>query len=136
MDYKTWVFIANRIFTMEEEKFISEQMKRFLSQWKSHGQSLEAKGYCLKQAALVLIADERAVQASGCSIDKINHWVRSLGESMGIDFFDRFNVLVENEDGVWTLERFNPQNANKAITANLTSSNELNRLLNLKIKIP
>mgnify|MGYP000144096040 CR=1 FL=1 len=135
MDYKTWVFIANRIFTMEEEKFISEQMKRFLSQWKSHGQPLEAKGYCLKQAALVLIANERDVQASGCSIDKINRWVQSLGETLGIDFFDRFNVLVENEDGVWTLERFNPQNANKAITANLTSSNELNRLLNLKISI-
>jgi hypothetical protein len=121
---------------MEEEKFISEQMKLFLSQWKSHGQSLEAKGYCLKSAALVLIADERAVQASGCSIDKINRWVRSLGETMGIDFFDRFNVLVENEDGVWTLERFNPQNVNKAITTNLTSYDELNRLLNLKINIP
>jgi hypothetical protein len=104
---------------MEEEKFISEQMKLFLSQWKSHGQSLEAKGYCLKSAALVLIADERA-----------------LGETMGIDFFDRFNVLVENEDGVWTLERFNPQNVNKAITTNLTSYDELNRLLNLKINIP
>jgi len=136
MDFKTWVFIANRIFTMEEEKFISEQMKLFLSQWKSHGQSLEAKGYCLKSAALVLIADERAVQASGCSIDKINRWVRSLGETMGIDFFDRFNVLVENEDGVWTLERFNPQNVNKAITTNLTSYDELNSLLNLKINIP
>ena len=135
MDCKTWVFIGNRIFTMEEENFISEQMKRFLSQWKSHGQPLEAKGYCLKQAALVLIANERDVQASGCSIDKINRWVQSLGETLGIDFFDRFNVLVENEDGVWTLERFNPQNTNKAITANLTSSNELNRLLNLKISI-
>ena len=84
---------------------------------------------------MVLIANERDVQASGCSIDKINRWVQSLGETLGIDFFDRFNVLVENEDGVWTLERFNPQNANKAITANLTSSNELNRLLNLKISI-
>jgi len=87
----------------------------------------------LKQAVLVLIADERAVKASGCSIDKINHWVRSLGESMGIDFFDRFNVLVENEDGVWTLERFNPQNTNKAINANLTSYKELNRILNVHV---
>lgn len=129
MDRRTWIFVANRLLTNQEERLLISELNSFLSQWKSHGKSLDAEGYCIKHGAIVLIADEREVQASGCSIDKINHWVRSLGATLKIDFFDRFNVLVLKNKSDWEIGRFSLENNDVTISANIISSNELNRIL-------
>ncbi len=72
---RTWVFIANRKLTGSETTKVEEEIKNFLAQWKSHGKPIKANGFCFENAAIVLVADETDVQASGCSIDKINQWL-------------------------------------------------------------
>jgi hypothetical protein len=50
------------------------------------------------QLFLVLIVDETNANASGCAIDKSTHFVQSLGEMYGIDWFNRMNfAYLEGE---------------------------------------
>jgi hypothetical protein len=128
-DQRTWVFVANRKMNEEEELRINDELKIFVSTWKSHGTPIDASGFCFEHAAIVIAANEAEVQASGCSIDKINQLVRSLGSSLNIDFFNRFNVLNRSDAGIWTIEKYTPQNANSCISANIISLNQLNQLI-------
>ena len=128
-DHRTWVFIANRKMNEEEAIRINDELQRFVSNWKTHGTPIDASGFCFEHAAIVIAANEAEVQASGCSIDKINQLVRSLGSTLGIDFFNRFNVLNRSDAGIWTIEKYTPQNANSCISANIISLNQLNQLI-------
>jgi len=128
-DQRTWVFVANRTLNEEEVLRINDELNAFVSNWKTHGTPIDASGFCYEQAAIVIAANEAEVKASGCSIDKITHLVRSLGTSLEIDFFNRFNVLNRSDAGNWTIEKYSPQNANTCINANIISLNQLNQLI-------
>lgn len=128
-DQRTWVFVANRKMNEEEVLRINDELQRFVSNWKTHGTPIDASGFCFEQAAIVIAANEAEVQASGCSIDKINQLVRSLGSTFDIDFFNRFNVLTRTDAGQWDIERYAPHNANTCINANIISLNQLNQLI-------
>jgi hypothetical protein len=128
-DQRTWVFVANRILTEQEVLRINDELNAFVSNWKTHGTPIDASGFCFEQAAIVIAANEAEVKASGCSIDKITHLVRSLGSSLDIDFFNRFNVLNRSDACNWTLEKYSPHIANTCISANIISLNQLNQLI-------
>ena len=128
-DQRTWVFIADRKMNEEEVLRINDELQRFVSNWKTHGTPIDASGFCFEHAAIVIAANEAEVKASGCSIDKINQLVRSLGSTLDIDFFNRFNVLHRMDSGRWDIERYSPHNANSCINANIISLNQLNQLI-------
>jgi len=126
-DQRTWVFIASRKLGEEEVLQINIELQDFVSNWKTHGTPIEAHGFVFEYAAVVIAANESEVKASGCSIDKITHLVRSLGERFGIDFFDRFNVLIKNQNGEWVLDRYHPNNAELSIHSMILSYLEFNK---------
>jgi hypothetical protein len=128
-DQRTWVFVANRTLNEQEVLRINDELNAFVSNWKTHGTPIDATGFCFEHAAIVISANEAEVKASGCSIDKITHLVRSLGSSLEIDFFNRFNVLNRSDAGNWTLEKYSPHIANTCISANIISLNQLNQLI-------
>ena len=128
-DQRTWVFIANRKMNEEEAIRINNELNAFVSTWKTHGTPIDASGFCFEHAAIVIAANEAEVKASGCSIDKITHVVRSLGSTLDIDFFNRFNVLNRTDSGEWGIEKYAPHNANSCINANIISLNQLNQLI-------
>jgi len=128
-DQRTWVFVADRKMNEEEAIRINDELQRFVSNWKTHGTPIDASGFCFEHAAIVIAANEAEVKASGCSIDKINQLVRSLGSKLDIDFFNRFNVLHRMDSGQWDIERYSPHNANSCINANIISLNQLNQLI-------
>ena len=126
-DQRTWVFIAHRMLNAEEVTVVNDTLNTFVSNWKTHGTPIDAHGFCFAGAAIVIAANEAEVKASGCSIDKITHTVRALGEHLGIDFFDRFNVLCKNEKGGWYLDRYHQENASESIHAMILSYLEFNK---------
>jgi hypothetical protein len=128
-DQRTWVFVANRTLNEQEVLRINDELNAFVSNWKTHGTPIDATGFCFEHAAIVISANEAEVKASGCSIDKITHLVRSLGSSLEIDFFNRFNVLNRSDAGNWTLEKYSPHITNTCINANIISLNQLNQLI-------
>jgi hypothetical protein len=67
---------------------------------------LDAVGFVLHEAAIAIVANENAVKASGCSMDKINHFVKDAGGQLSIDFFNRMNVLLPDSNGYYELGRY------------------------------
>ena len=89
-----------------EISWLKESLTQFVSSWQTHGKSLDAVGFVLHETALVIVANENAVKASGCSMDKINHFVKDAGGQLSMDFFNRMNVLKPNSNGDYELARY------------------------------
>jgi hypothetical protein len=106
MDARLWVFVGDRKMSATEIAWMNESLTQFVSSWQTHGKSLDAVGFVLHEAALVIVANENAVKASGCSMDKINHFVKDAGSQLSIDFFNRMNVLLPYSEGNYELARF------------------------------
>ena len=106
MDARLWVFVGDRKMSATEISWLNESLTQFVSSWQTHGKSLDAVGFVLHEAALVIVANENAVKASGCSMDKINHLVKDAGSQLSMDFFNRINVLLPNSNGDYELARF------------------------------
>lgn len=105
-DARLWVFVGDRKMSATEISWLNESLTQFVSSWQTHGKSLDAIGFVLHEAALVIVANENAVKASGCSMDKINHLVKDAGSQLSIDFFNRMNVLLPDTEGNYELARY------------------------------
>lgn len=77
----------------------------FSRQWTSHNRQLRATGGLLHDMFVVLVSDESAAGASGCSIDTSVKFVRQLGEEYQIDFFDRLHFTYLQDEQVHRLHR-------------------------------
>ena len=113
---RVWVFIADRKLTATESAWAQEQLLAFTATWQTHGQDMNASGFVFDDLALVLVANEAGVKASGCSMDKINHRIKAISEELGIDLFNRMNTLVL-EDEHWQMGRFDAAETRPCITA-------------------
>jgi hypothetical protein len=113
---RVWVFIAERKLTTTESAWAQEQLLAFTASWQTHGQDMSATGFVFENLALVLVANEAGVKASGCSMDKINHCIKAISAALEIDLFNRMNTLVL-EAGEWQLTRFNIAETRRSISA-------------------
>lgn len=92
---RVWVYQADRPFTTEEEAYLNNRMTDFVSQWKAHGSELMAGFELRDQRWLILAVDESRQSATGCSIDGSVHLIKTMGEELGIDFFNRTKIVWE-----------------------------------------
>ena len=113
---RVWVFIGARALDATESQWINEQLSAFTNSWQTHGKAMNASGFVFESHALVIVANEAGVQASGCSMDKINHLVRQMGTDLGIDFFARMNTLVW-DNNTWALSTFSPTETRRTVSA-------------------
>lgn len=94
-DSKVWVYQSNRILSEEEKKFIQINLNEFVQNWKSHGSPLEGSGIVYLDRFLILMVN----YASGCSIDQSVHFIKSLGNEINVDFFDRMLITYLTKTG-------------------------------------
>ncbi len=124
---KVWVYQSNRVITTDEKKVIELKANEFVAKWGTHGVPLKSKAAVVSPFHLVLSVDGD-VQASGCSIDSSVRFVKSVGNDLQIDFFDRLKSVMidENEQmqlvGFHSLKNF-PEN--KVFHPAITTMNEL-----------
>ena len=83
---RVWVFIGRRALDATETTWANEQLVAFTQSWQTHGKAMNASGFVFESHALVIVANEAGVQASGCSMDKINHQIRQMGAELGVEF--------------------------------------------------
>jgi hypothetical protein len=121
---RVWVFIGKRSLDATETAWANEQLATFTQTWQTHGKAMNATGFVFENHALVIVANEAGLQASGCSIDKINLQIRQIGIELGIDFFARMNTLVKENDQ-WILAQFDPSETRQTISASTQLLGEL-----------
>jgi len=97
-DSKCWVYQSNRPFSSTEKEWLNEVVDRFVDQWAAHGNKLLAQGKVIGDYHVVLGVDEKQAGASGCSIDSSVRFIKEIGQELGVDFFNRMNLLVEENN--------------------------------------
>lgn len=94
---RVWIYAANRVLSLEEQTSILEQAKSFCESWSAHQLQLKADVAILHDVFVIFAVDESINPVSGCGIDKSVHFMQSLSQNMGIDFFNR--TQIEMLDG-------------------------------------
>ena len=94
---RIWIYQADRAFSADEERSISDSLVNFCSQWEAHGEPLQTSFKIDYHQFVILAVDESLAGASGCSIDGSVRVLKELGNQLTIDFFDRSRVaFLEN----------------------------------------
>ena len=96
---RTWVYQASRNLTDAESQEVTNLALGFAAEWKSHGTPLKATADVLYNRFLVMMVDEDAGSASGCSIDSSVAQIRSIEQKLNIDLFARMNLAYLNSEG-------------------------------------
>lgn len=94
---RLWIFQSSRPLDAEERKILLDMTGSFLSQWTAHQQQLKAGCDLLDGLFLLIAVDEQYTGASGCSLDKLHHFVRDAGRQFSVDLLDRLNVALHRE---------------------------------------
>src|SRR6478609_8663044 len=95
---RVWLYQADRPFSADEEKIISNSLTNFCSCWEAHGNPLQTSFKIEYHQFVILTVDESSAGASGCSIDGSVRVLKELGNQLHVDFFDRSQVaFLENE---------------------------------------
>ncbi len=102
---KTWIYQSDRAFTQAEAIEIQNHINVFCKNWVSHSNELKAAGQLVQNRFIVLMVDESNAGASGCSIDKSVHFIKSIGSNYQINMFDRMNFAYQMEGEVKTAHR-------------------------------
>lgn len=93
---RVWLHCANRTLASDEQTALAGQLEDFLIHWSAHGKALEA-GWKLEGGRCLMIGlNEAAAGATGCSIDKLSHFLQGfIGsiQSQPLDWMQRNRVL-------------------------------------------
>ena len=89
---RVWIYQSSRNFTEDEVSSIQQQSEQFVKDWNAHGASLLASIEVFHQRFIVIFLDEKQAMATGCSIDKLVHLIKSVEEQVDVDMMDRLNV--------------------------------------------
>ncbi len=103
---KLWLYQTNRPLNSTEITWLNEQLEEFTKQWAAHGNQLKAAGEVLNPYFVALAVDLTHENASGCSIDSSVRFIKSVGEELKVDFFNRLKMWVEDENGEQNLMPF------------------------------
>jgi hypothetical protein len=99
-DSRLWVFITDRKFTTEEEVDFKLQLEKFLNSWTAHKLELKTSSEIIDGMVICVAVDESMAGASGCSIDKLHHFIIEFQKASNILLLDRMRVVFRNQFGV------------------------------------
>ncbi len=102
---KIWIYQSSRELTETETSKAQQMLSEFTNSWTAHNQQLKSAAQILYNRFIILLVDESLAGASGCSIDKSVHFIKSLEDQFNINLFDRFNTAYFNRDKIFTANR-------------------------------
>lgn len=124
---RVWIYQADRKLTAQDQEVIARQTESFCGQWAAHGAALDSSFQLLHDRFLVLAVNEDANLPSGCSIDASVHFIKSLENTLGVNFMDRSKVafVMNNEVFVEDLSSLKNSVASGKISGNTLTFNNL-----------
>jgi hypothetical protein len=92
---KIWLYQSDRALTTTEIRDLEEELVTFVEGWAAHGSKLWATAKVLNPYFAVVAVNDALVPPSGCSVDASVHRMKDIGLEMGINFFDRMKVTIQ-----------------------------------------
>lgn len=97
---RIWIFQSASPLSNEEQQHIHQELKRFLTEWNTHGSAMHADFEFHHDQVLVVAADEARMAASGCSIDKLTREVQRLGAAVNKNLLDRQTIFYQENGSI------------------------------------
>ncbi len=93
-----WIFTADRKLSEGELNQFKTELNQFASSWEAHGNPVAASYSVIDDIVMLVAADASKCDVTGCSKDKLHHFMLAFGRKIGVDFFNRMLIPVfENE---------------------------------------
>jgi hypothetical protein len=86
---RVWVYQAEREFTTEEVNELEQKAGQFVSGWTAHNQQLKACFEIRYNRFIIFVVDEEMALASGCSVDKSVHFIKTLEQEYKTSLLNR-----------------------------------------------
>jgi hypothetical protein len=86
---RVWIYQSDRLFSQQEALQIDNLLKSFTASWNSHGIPVKGFAKLFFGQFIVLMADEKTSQVSGCSTDSSVHLIREIEKLFAVGLFDR-----------------------------------------------
>ncbi len=99
---RIWIFQSARQFTAPEMEWIKSKNSIFILSWSSHREKLKAAIEIFYDRFLVVAADENFLIPSGCSIDSLNQFLRSIEKEFNLSLFGRMDIAFKDGNSVST----------------------------------
>lgn len=97
---RIWIYQANRTFSEDETKEITNKLDNFLTEWTAHGANLKASYEMPYRRFIVIGLDQEINAASGCSIDTSVRFIQDLEKEYQVDLLDKMNVSFKQGEYV------------------------------------
>lgn len=101
-DAKVWVYQSSSELSEYQSLEIKTELYDFLREWTAHSAQLYTTGDVLHHRFVVVMVDESKVGTSGCSLDKLTHFIQRLEQKYGISLLDRMTVAYESANNIQT----------------------------------
>ncbi|MEQ8324584.1 MAG: hypothetical protein RIC15_05370 [Vicingaceae bacterium] len=97
---RLWIYRSVKELTDEQKELIYPLCHKFISEWSSHGQKLDADFRILDGHFLIFFVNEVSAKASGCSIDSSVALIKQLESEFKLGLLDRMSIPFRIEDKV------------------------------------
>ncbi len=115
-----WIYTFNKQPLQPLLNEIQQDCTLFIKQWTAHETLLEASFQIQHQRFLIFSVNEKHAMASGCSIDKLTRFIKTLETKHQIDLLNRQLIAIKPNDDivVYPLTTVVEKIKSKDITAN------------------
>lgn len=96
---RLWIFQSSTRLSNVDVLDLQRVAESFVENWTAHQSALHGAVVIVDQIFLVVAVDEKITGASGCSIDKLNQFMRGREQAMNMKWFDRLLVSYKDENG-------------------------------------
>ena len=103
-DSRVWLYQSDREFRESDIEVIREELSAFCAAWTAHDVALKSDFDILFNRYILLVVDETATNASGCSIDKSVKKMKELSETLKINFFDRLTMVYMEQGQMFDIQ--------------------------------
>lgn len=97
---KVWTYLISKPLGENELSSLEGEGKKFVNGWTAHENKLSADFEIYKNRIVVVKVDEQVYSASGCSIDKLQRFVKETEQKFGVEMLNRLLVAYESPNGI------------------------------------
>lgn len=97
---RIWIYASESKLTEEQQCYILNNMYNYLREWNSHRLPLEAGVKIIDNHFIIVALDETKKEASGCSIDTLQHQIQKIENNLSISLLNRLNIFCILNDEI------------------------------------
>ncbi len=98
MTERVWIYVISKELSEEQLSMLTLNCKAFVDGWTAHEIKLAASFEIFKKRLLIFKVDESAYNASGCSIDKLQRFVKEQEIHFNMELLNRLLVVYDKNE--------------------------------------